>query len=42
MNDITDRRDIIRLVDAFYDRVKADPLLEPVFRHLDFPKHMLT
>jgi hemoglobin len=42
MNDINDRNDIVLLVDRFYDRVKADPLLEPVFRHLDFPKHLPT
>ena len=40
--DIQDRADIIKLVDSFYSKVKQDPLLEPVFRHLDFDKHMPT
>ena len=40
--DITNRADIIKLVDSFYDKVKADSLLAPVFAHLDWPKHMPT
>jgi hemoglobin len=40
--DITVRADIVKLVDSFYNKVKQDPLLEPVFRHLDFDKHMPT
>jgi hemoglobin len=42
MEDITDRKDIILLVDEFYEQVKADQLLGPVFSHLDWPKHMPT
>ena len=38
--DIADRNDIIELVDKFYDKVKIDALLAPVFAHLDWPKHM--
>lgn len=40
MTDITDRKDIIRLVDTFYSRVKADELLKPVFEHVDWPHHL--
>lgn len=29
--DITSRADIVRLVDRFYDRVRADDLLGPIF-----------
>lgn len=29
--DITSRADIVQMVDAFYDRVRADPLLGPIF-----------
>jgi hemoglobin len=40
--DITERKDIIELIDRFYDKVKIDELLGPVFAHLDWPKHMPT
>lgn len=40
MNDITTRPDIETLVNTFYDKVKVDPLLGPVFSHLDWPKHL--
>jgi hemoglobin len=42
MKDIENRNDIIHLVDSFYDKVKADELLAPIFVHLDWPKHMPT
>lgn len=42
MQDIKDRDDIVKLVDAFYEKVKTDTLLEPVFRHVDWPAHMPT
>ena len=29
--DITSRHDIVRLVDSFYDRVRADDILAPIF-----------
>jgi len=38
--DIQDRPDIQRLVDTFYDKVQADPLLAPVFSHVDWPHHL--
>jgi hemoglobin len=31
MTDLTNRADIVRLVDAFYDRVRADAILSPIF-----------
>jgi len=40
MKDITDREDIISLVDSFYKKVKVDELLAPKFQHLDWPKHL--
>lgn len=42
MKDITDREDIVLLVDSFYEKVKADELLAPKFQHLDWPKHLPT
>ena len=40
MKDITDREDIVLLVDSFYEKVKSDELLAPKFQHLDWPKHL--
>ena len=40
MKDIASREDIVRLVDSFYEKVKADELLAPKFQHLDWPKHL--
>lgn len=40
MKEITDRNDIILLVNAFYEKVKADTLIGPVFAHVDWPKHL--
>jgi hemoglobin len=40
MKDITNREDIVFLVDSFYEKVKADELLAPKFQHLDWPKHL--
>lgn len=38
--DITSRTDIQILVDRFYDKVKSDSLLAPVFNHLNWSKHL--
>jgi hemoglobin len=38
--DINTREDVVRMVDLFYDKVRQDELLSPVFSHLDWPKHM--
>lgn len=40
--DIQSREDVVRLVDRFYDRVRRDPLLSPVFSHVDWPAHLPT
>ncbi len=40
MKDITNREDIVLLVDSFYEKAKADELLAPKFQHLDWPKHL--
>jgi len=42
MTDITDRKDIMELVDSFYSKVTNDDLLEPIFRHINWPKHIPT
>ena len=39
-NDILTREDIKLLVDRFYDKVQSDPLLGPVFSHVDWPHHL--
>ncbi len=38
--DITTRDDIKILVNRFYDKVKSDALLGPVFSHVDWPHHL--
>lgn len=41
--DITDRRDVACLVSVFYDRVRADDVLGPIFddvAHVDWPTHL--
>lgn len=42
-SDIQDRSDIILLVNRFYDRVRENPVIGPIFTevaHLDFDKHL--
>lgn len=41
-NDIAQRDDVRLLVDKFYDKVKSDKLLGPVFSHVDWPHHLPT
>lgn len=41
--DLTLTTDVVRLVDAFYDRVRADPLLGPIFddvARVDWSRHL--
>ncbi len=38
--DIKDKTDIQTLVDLFYNKVKADVLLAPMFQHVDWEKHL--
>ena len=43
-HDITTRADIERLVDTFYERVRADEILAPIFddvAHTDWARHLL-
>ena len=42
-HDITTRADIERLVDTFYERVRADEILAPIFddvAHTDWARHL--
>jgi hemoglobin len=39
-HDIAQREDIKNLVDRFYEKVKNDSLLGPVFSHVDWPHHL--
>jgi hemoglobin len=38
--DILTRSDVQRLVDAFYEKVRADAILAPHFAHVDWPHHL--
>src|SRR5688500_20162749 len=41
--DLTDRTDVIHLVDEFYDRVRADSVLNPIFdgvARVDWGRHL--
>jgi len=40
MTDIVSRKEVELLVNKFYDKVKIDPLLAPVFAHVDWPHHL--
>lgn len=40
LHDITNRHDIEKLVNKFYERVQTDALLGPIFSQLDWPKHL--
>ncbi|MBL7846756.1 MAG: group III truncated hemoglobin [Cyclobacteriaceae bacterium] len=40
--DIQNREDVQLLVDRFYDQVRRDSLLFPVFAHVDWPAHLPT
>jgi len=42
MEDIINREDIIKLVDSFYDKVKNDELLAPIFKEINWPSHLPT
>lgn len=37
--DINSREDITLLIGRFYDKVRKDELLAPVFSHVDWPHH---
>jgi hemoglobin len=38
--DIITRKDLTLLVDSFYNKVKSDQLLGPVFSQVNWPKHL--
>ncbi len=38
--DIVTREDLTVLVDSFYEKVKSDSLLGPVFSEFDWPNHL--
>lgn len=38
--DIGTRADVHVMVDRFYDKVKNDPLLGPIFSHVNWPVHL--
>src|SRR6185295_15790653 len=40
MKDITNRNDVVRLVDAFYAKLKVDTTLSPLFENLDWHNHV--
>lgn len=40
MHDLTTRLEIELLVDRFYEKVKQDELLAPVFAHVNWPQHL--
>ena len=40
MKDISEREDIIHLVDSFYTNVREDKLLAPAFSHVDWQHHL--
>lgn len=39
-HDINKREDIQLMVDTFYEKVNNDPLLGPVFSHVNWPHHL--
>jgi hemoglobin len=40
MKEIAQREDIILLVNNFYEKVKMDDLLGPLFAHVNWPAHL--
>jgi len=38
--DVDTRTNVELLVNTFYDKVNKDPLLAPVFAHVDWPEHL--
>lgn len=38
--DIETREHVVLMVNRFYEKVKIDPLLGPVFSHVDWPNHL--
>jgi len=40
MEDIQHREHVVLMVNRFYEKVKADNLLSPIFAHVNWPKHL--
>ena len=40
--EIESRDEVKLMVDRFYDKVKSDSLLAPIFSHVDWPNHLPT
>jgi len=40
MKEIVDRKDIVLMVNTFYEKVKQDNVLGPLFAHVDWPHHL--
>jgi len=40
MKEILEREDVVVLVNNFYEKVKQDQLLGPLFAHVDWPHHL--
>ncbi len=40
IKEITEREDVVLLVNYFYEKVKQDDLLGPLFAHVDWPHHL--
>ena len=40
--DIHGRKELETLVDRFYDKVKTDPVLGPMFAHVNWERHLPT
>jgi len=38
--DIETREQVVLMVNSFYDKVKVDTLLGPIFSHVDWPNHL--
>jgi len=39
-SDIADKEDIDRLLSRFYDKVRVDEMLSPLFSHVDWEHHL--
>lgn len=38
--DIETREHVVLMVNSFYEKVNADPVLAPMFSHVDWPHHL--
>lgn len=40
LTDMTTREDVVRLVNVFYERLRKDELLAPVFSNVNWDEHL--